>query len=160
MIIILVSTLAMPVISLGLVGVLTTIGVPREAVLLAVSFIPVLVVPAVVQPILFFMAINKEYRGFRIEALRPDSHHEDLTLTECIAPALMLWIVGSILLLILLIPIQLAVGALVGDATMNFAIAPAIQVLFAYPIALALLFRFHRARFHGFRLHTARDEEK
>ena len=156
-IVMLAVVLVLPVISLGLVGLLTTLGVPAEAVNWIGSLIPLVVIPAAVQPILFLMAMNKEYRGFRIEALREDGQHEDLTLTECIAPSLMLWVGGTILLWLLFMPILLAAGSIVGDQVLNFLVAPALQVLFAYPVALLLLFRFHRARFHSFRFHVVRD---
>ena len=156
LIVMLASVLLMPVLSLALAGILTAIGVPRGAIQIILSLIPLLILPAFLQPILFLMAVNKDYRGFRIEALREDGHHEDLTIQECIAPSLILWIGGTVLAVILFLPIQFVTAGIVPPLALNVGVAPAIQVFFAYPLALALLFRFHRARFHSFRLHVAR----
>lgn len=155
-IVLLASVLVMPVVGLALVGFLTTLGVPAGAVNFFIPLIPMILLPAAVQPLLFLMAMNKEYRGFRIEALRQDGHHEDLTLPECIAPSLLLWVGGAILTVPLAIAGDFAGRSLLGGQGLYVFAAPLIQVVLAYPITLGLLFRSHRARFHSFRFHVAR----
>ena len=149
--------LLMPVLALGVTGILTTVGVPDNAVRFILPLIPTLIFPALLQPLLFVMAFNKQYKGFRIEPVRPDESFEDVTITEAILPSLLTWVVTNLTVLPLLFLGSLAMRLTSSADVPIVPLSLALQLFAGLPLALGLVFRFYRARFHGFRFEVVRE---
>lgn len=137
-----------PVLSLGVTGVLTTIGVPAEIVLSAVGVMAFLLPPLIFYPLIIQMMLNKEFQGFEIQTVDRDDLPSSFSLGDSIGPAFFLAVLGILLGL----PFGVALLFLFPVHEWPAWVHPAGGLLWAtavvYPIVLRLMFR---RRFGSFR---------
>lgn len=154
----LLAWLALPVLSLGFTGILSSIGL-SSWVPWIVQGVGFLILPIAIHLLLLQMALTKQFRGFHLETVAADGRAEDWSLRESVLPALTLTVVGLVGSVIVAIPLGLASGFLLGaqnGAIAGMILGAAGSVMVSYPAAVFLLLH---VRFHGRRLTLVRGGE-
>lgn len=149
------AVVGLPVLALGLTGVLTTIGVPREAVLTTTQVLGLLLPPLLFYPLIVQMILGKAFEGFEVQAVDSENEPMDLTLMQSAIPGLAIAFGGFLGSLPFFFLLPLMPEALQLSPIAQRAAGELWAALMVYPVLLKVLMQ---ANFGRFRLAVLRYE--
>jgi hypothetical protein len=102
--------LVVPVIGLGLTGILATAGASSNSIQVLLQLLSFAIQPTLILPVVLTMLLGKQFRGFEVLVERVDGGVSDLSFREALAPAWLLYWRTALLTLLPLLLIFLVSG--------------------------------------------------
>lgn len=147
--------LMLPVLTLGILGIMSTVGVPDDWTRLVIPWLGFFAFPLLVLPLMLYMALAKDFQGFRIQVVRPDESMDSLGFSEILRPAWTLFwmtnIVGFLPIYLLLFLLSFILSLFGRVVQVDWAVIMGAffcySIFIVYPLIMTLILKKRRKTF-------------